>query len=346
MRDSSLSATATADGRPWRRWLGATRMARPIPARRGHVIALHCSGAGAGQWRALGEALGPGYELAAPEHYGCERTGPWSGEHAFTLADEAARTVDLIDRCGKKVHLVGHSYGGGVALNVALARPDRIASLALYEPSAFHLLKALGDQGAAAYQEIAELARETGDSVVSGDFTRAAISFVVYWGGSGAWAALRPSVQAALIRWVAKAPLDFHALMAEPTPIAAYAGLRMPTLVLRGEHAPRPTRLIAGLLTTVLPAARPAVLDGAGHMGPTTHADAVNELIVAHIDGVDAVDRATEAPGGQSHAGESGAEIAHRVPEPDTGSESESIHAAVWQELVGWKGWRALLDAK
>ena len=43
------------------------------------VIALHCSGAGAGQWRQLGETLGLAYTLFAPEHYGCERTGPWTG---------------------------------------------------------------------------------------------------------------------------------------------------------------------------------------------------------------------------------------------------------------------------
>jgi pimeloyl-ACP methyl ester carboxylesterase len=47
------------------------------------------------------------------------------------------------------VHLVGHSYGG-VALHAVLARKDRAASLTLYEPSAFHLLKQL-DAGAAAF---------------------------------------------------------------------------------------------------------------------------------------------------------------------------------------------------
>ena len=42
-------------------------MSDPAP-----VIALHCSGAGAGQWRQLGDALDSHYELAAPEHYGCD----------------------------------------------------------------------------------------------------------------------------------------------------------------------------------------------------------------------------------------------------------------------------------
>ena len=206
------------------------------------VIALHCSGAGPGQWRQLGEILGPAYTLFAPEHYGCERTGPWTGTHAFTLADEAARTIDLIDQSVNKVHLVGHSYGGGVALHVALARPARIASLSLYEPSAFHLLKLIGDRGAAAFAEIADITRVTAQGVITGDYAGAAAAFVDYWGGVGAWAALRPTAQAGLIRWAPKGPLDFRALIEEPTPLAAYSDLRMPVLVMRGEHAPRPTR--------------------------------------------------------------------------------------------------------
>ena len=106
-----------------------------------------------------------------------------------------------------KVHLVGPSYGGGVALHVALARPARIASLSLYEPSAFHLLKIMGDRGAVAFAEIADITHVTAQAVISGDYAGAAAAFVDYWGGVGAWAALRPTVQGALTRWAPKAPL-------------------------------------------------------------------------------------------------------------------------------------------
>jgi pimeloyl-ACP methyl ester carboxylesterase len=80
-----------------------------------------------------------------------------------------------------------------------------------------------------------------------------------------------------------KAPLDFRALIEEPTDLAAYARLSMPVLVMRGEHAPRPTRMIAALLPDLLPRARLETIAGAGHMGPITHANAVNAQIVAHI---------------------------------------------------------------
>src|SRR3974390_2070141 len=103
---------------------------RQLPCR-GQVIALHASGADASQWRHLSEALGNGYAVLTPEHYGCKSSGPWTGKHAFTLADEAARTIALIDEGDDKVHLVGHSYGGGVALYVALSHPDRVSRLRL-----------------------------------------------------------------------------------------------------------------------------------------------------------------------------------------------------------------------
>ena len=103
------------------------------------VVALHCSGSNAGQWRQLGDMLGDDYTLIAPEHYGNAQIGPWPGGHVFILADEAMQTIALIDRAPRKVHLVGHSYGGGVTLHAALARPHCISTPSLYEPSAFHL---------------------------------------------------------------------------------------------------------------------------------------------------------------------------------------------------------------
>lgn len=255
----------------------------PMPRRRGRVVALHCSGADARQWADLGEALGGSYELLAPERYGCASRGPWHGEHAFTLADEAERAIALVDEVDVKVHLVGHSYGGGVALNVALARPDRIASMALYEPSAFHLLGELGRAGAAGLAEICEVAKRIRRGIASGDYRGSVAGFVDYWNGAGAWRAMRPEVQTAIIRWAPKAPLDFAALFGERVPASAYSALAFPVLLLRGEHAPLPTSVIAKGLSALVPDSRLMVIAGAGHMGPLTHAPEVSTILARHI---------------------------------------------------------------
>ncbi len=260
----------------------------PRPVRRGRVLALHCSGAGASQWSYLAEALGGGYEMLAPEHFGCASTGPWTGERPFTLADEAASAIALIDRSESQVHLVGHSYGGGLALHVALARPERIASMALYEPSAFHLLKHMPGPGAAALAEISGVARRMGEGVVTGDYRGAVAAFVDYWNGAGSWDAMRPAAQDALVRWAPKAPLDFHALFGEPAAASDYGRLVAPMLILRGQHAPAPTRLIAERLSQLAPTPRLFTIPGAGHMGPLTHAPEVCALIVQHIEAAEA----------------------------------------------------------
>lgn len=255
----------------------------PRPERRGRVIALHCSGGGASQWSYLAEALGGRYELIAPEHYGSESAGPWPGERAFALSDEAARTIALIDSSEAAVHLVGHSYGGGVALQVALARPHRIASMALYEPSAFHLLPRLGEPGRAAFAEINGVAAHMGRCVIAGNYREAVAVFVDYWNGAGSWDALRPAVQSALIRWTPKGPMDFRALMNDPTLPTAYRELDFPVLILRGEHAPAPTRIVADGLSTLLRNNQVVTIEGAGHMGPLTHAPEVAALMVRHF---------------------------------------------------------------
>jgi pimeloyl-ACP methyl ester carboxylesterase len=257
---------------------------------RARVIALHCSGGGAAQWANLTCALGDSYEVLTPEQYGSEATGPWTGEHVFTIADEAASTIDLIDRGEEKVHLVGHSYGGGVALHAALARPHKIASMALYEPSAFHLLRQIGDVGLQAIIEIARVAQRFSDGVVTGDYRSAVAQFVDYWNGPGTWQAMRPSVQKNLIRWAPKGPLDFRALTEDTTPANAYARLSFPILIMRGQYAPLPTRVIAQILPNLLPSSRSVVVEGAGHMGPLTHASAVSAWLVEHIRAVDSAE--------------------------------------------------------
>jgi pimeloyl-ACP methyl ester carboxylesterase len=251
------------------------------------VIALHCSGAGASQWAHFAAAIGDDYHVLTPEHYGSDSAGPWTGEHAFTLADEAERTLALIDGHSGRVHLVGHSYGGGVALHVALARPHKIASMALYEPTAFHLLRQLGELGRRGFAEIADVAQQFSDGVITGDYRGAAARFVDYWNGIGAWDAMRPAAQKNLMCWAPKGPLDFRALIEEQTSASTYERLRFPVMLMRGQYAPLPTRVIAEALAGLLPVSQTVEIEGAGHMGPLTHASTVSAWLVQHIAAVD-----------------------------------------------------------
>ena len=248
------------------------------------IIALHCSGWNAKQWGSLRDVLAGNFELLTPEHYGCESRGNWRGEHAFTLADEAAQSIELIDQSDDRVHLVGHSYGGALALHIALARPHKVASLVLYEPCAYHLLRQIGQAGDVGIAEIMELSGFVCARVAVGDFKDAMSSFLDYWNGPDAWAALRPDLRELMLRWAPKAPLEFHALMEEPVLLSAYAELNMPVLLMRGEYTPAPTDAIATALSVTLPNCRLVNVSGAGHMGHVTHASDVHAAILQHLE--------------------------------------------------------------
>ena len=94
---------------------------------------------------------------------------------------------------------------------------------------------------------------------------------------------MRPAAQQALVRWAPKGPLDFHALIEDKTPVEAYRAIGFPVLILRGEHAPLPTRVISERLLELLPRSRLKVVAGAGHMGPLTHSAKVSELIWRYV---------------------------------------------------------------
>jgi pimeloyl-ACP methyl ester carboxylesterase len=266
-----------------------------LPLHKPTVIAMHCSGSTGRQWTKLAQALGDRFNLIAPDLIGCGATPFWSGERRFRLADEAAPIIEVVDALGGPVHLVGHSYGGGVAMRLARERPHRVASLSLYEPTAFHVLRLMGPDGHAALAEIRTVAGDVIQSVLFGDYQGASRRFVDYWNHTGMWDSIKPESRAELIRYVRKAPLEFGALIEEPTSLVAFRRLTVPVLLMRGERTPMPAALVARKLFAVFRSAAMETVSGAGHMGPFSHADVVSGMIAAHIAAVAGIRLASDS---------------------------------------------------
>jgi pimeloyl-ACP methyl ester carboxylesterase len=228
------------------------------------VVALHSSGAGARQW-ASWRRLWPATDVVTPDLIGYADAPGDAPPRAVTLDDEAQRIAGLLDGQRSGVHVVGHSYGGAVALRLALRWPERVRSLWLYEPVLFALLR--GDDEPA-WHDIVSAGREIGALARSGRLDDSAAMFVDYWSGRGAWAALPAPRRRAVAERMPKVAAEFDALFDDDVAPAAYRGLNVPVHLLAGTRSPRPARRVAQRLDTLLPKVRLGLLHGLGHMGP------------------------------------------------------------------------------
>lgn len=249
------------------------------------IMAIHCSGSDSSQWHHLKERLGRDAELFLPNLAGPEALSKgWSME-TYSLTEEAKPLVAKLRQQPYPVHLVGHSYGAAVALSIALKHPDLVASLYLYEPTLFSLLRSSTKTDTELFEEILTLAGSIQTAVDEGCDDFAAQVFTDFWGGVGAWQALRRDRRQRVKDWIAKCPLDFGALLFEPSmPLETF---EKPVSLIVGSQTHAQTERIAEFLEAKLPSVSKHEIEGAGHLGPFTFRERICELLASHLESVD-----------------------------------------------------------
>lgn len=243
------------------------------------VVLVHSSGLGSRQWRRIAEALGTRHRVILPDLVGYGESSPVALGERFHCAMDLVAMERLVDHLGEPVHLVGHSYGGFLALLTAIHRPSLVRSVAVYEPVSFGILRSERDDDAlASLGTIGTEWPSTEDAV-----ERWMEAFIAYWNGPGAWQALAESMRATFRATAAKVISEVTTLGEDRTPLEVYGTLGMRVLLMGGEQSTLAAdHVLAGLERTITNARRVRIA-GAGHMGPITHAARVAEELSAFL---------------------------------------------------------------
>ena len=198
-------------------------------------------------------------------------------EPAGRMAAMGTAVAQLIASLAAPVRLVGHSFGGNIALQAALqAGPGAVERMVLFEPVYFRALQLTGD--AAAFDPAAAYFEDYARRVAAGE-SQVVRLMIDYWFGEGAFARLPAAVRGYLGGFAAINAIDVRSTFACACTAPDLAALRQPVLIVDGETSPSVVRSIAGALAKLLPNARTEGLAGANHGMLDTHPDAVARLI-------------------------------------------------------------------
>ena len=245
------------------------------------VVCLHSSTGSHAQWRGLASELSRRFRVTNFDLHGHGRSPDWPEAGARTLLVDAQAVMARM-HAEPGIHLVAHSYGGAVAMQIALRHPKWVKSLALYEPVVFGMIQRLAPADVA-LREIEAVAMGARERVARGELADAAALFVDYWGGAGAWRSLDAAQQAVVMSRMVAVPNHFEATFAATWGRETLSRLTMPTLLMRGAQTRASSRRVAELLGALLPQVERREIEGAGHLGPITHGALVDREIVAHL---------------------------------------------------------------
>lgn len=238
------------------------------------VVCLHANASSSAQWRGLMDLLSPRFHVIAADSYGAGNSPPWPAGRAVRLRDEVALLEPAFARAGEPFSLVGHSYGGAIALVAAITHRRRVRALALYEPTLFAVVEPRSDVDGIANTVVASVA-----ALRAGDGALAARGFIDFWMGAGSFERMPERNQAAIAEAVTNVQGWRDALFDEPTRLQAFAALDMPVLLMVGSRSPLSSRAVAQRLARTLPRVEVVELEGLGHMGPVMHPDRVNDVL-------------------------------------------------------------------
>ena len=212
---------------------------------------------------------------------GYGKTTSWNKQRKQTLEDQVKLLERIPNIKNECFSVVGHSFGGSVAMKAAQRFGDQVKNLVLIEPNPFYLLKAHGRQ------EILEDAIQLSLKIrvnYEKNWMKAVSYFAKYWNGKDSWDRLSSSQKKKFATILKPNFHEWDAVLYEKTTISEWAvSLPYKTCLITARDTVKIIIEISELFKNSCPNWNFESIDQGGHMAPVTHPNIVNPIIIRNL---------------------------------------------------------------
>ncbi len=240
------------------------------------VLLLHGSMASKEQWSSLARQLNKNYRVITIDLLGYGRSPMPDNPEEYDIEQESLHISDTLAEIGEvsQYHLVGHSYGGAVALYHAYKNQLQVSSLTVYEPMSYNLLS----NGHPLLEESHRMAADIVEDIQSGNSVVGAKKFIDLWLPEGTFDRTTEMEKAFLAAGVKMMVHNFRSAVTTPCSAKDYQALDIPTCLLAGASSPVFSLSIADVVAACLPDIEVHTVEG-GHVGLFSHPYSTNPRI-------------------------------------------------------------------
>jgi pimeloyl-ACP methyl ester carboxylesterase len=242
------------------------------------VVLLHCSMSTKEQWYNLAEDIKDRFKVIAIDLYGYGNTPFPENMENFSLDDEIKlleKVLELETEQNEKFHLVGHSYGGAVAMKYSTLKSKKNLSLCVFEPMLNHIFKEIDhDTFLLGKEFIADIEND----VISGNPDKGCIKFIDLFSGEGTFERLPKEFKDIFTSCIKKMPMDYRATIDNSLNSELYKEIDIPVCLISGRKSPEITSEISRFIAGIIPGLKHFEVDG-GHMSPIENPETVNKII-------------------------------------------------------------------
>lgn len=231
-------------------------------------------------WRPVMKALDGKFRFVTTSLLGYGATAERRTASDASVLREAEVLEAVIAKAGGEVHLVGHSFGGAVALIVAMRKRVPIASLTVLEAPLPSLLSHCGED------EHYRAFREMTDAYFAawGGGDREAIRTMIdFYGGEGTYASWPDRVRAYAVETTPVNMRDWANAYDESLSPEMLAAIGVPVSVAVGAQSHPAICRANGLVAMSIEDATFKTIGGAAHFMISTHPGQVAELIAETV---------------------------------------------------------------